>query len=252
VIGEELRLCFVALRFLTRLPCPPWVGHRPEDAARSTLYFPIVGLLAGGWGALIYALVRRGYAPGVAALCGMAAIVVVTGAFHEDAFADVCDGFGGWTPQRRLEIMRDSRLGTYGVAGLFLLLSLKALLLAGMSAPRAMLAFVIAHTMSRASSALMLACFPAIAPSSAGSSSLAQAFAGGISPWRLTLACAIAVGVAALAGPLPAVDLSVATFLICLAAGRFFMRWLGGLSGDCLGAVNQAVELACYFLLARA
>ncbi len=247
MIREELRLFFVALMFLTRLPCPAWVGHRPEDSARSVLYFPVVGLLVGIWGALVYTLMRSSYAPAVGALCGIAAIVIVTGAFHEDAFADVCDGFGGWTPQRRLEIMRDSRLGSYGVVGLALLIGLKALLLGGMSAAHAALAFVVAHTVARGSSVFMLFCFPSVP----GSKSLAQPFMGAITPLRLCLASVVAVSISGLAGLYSALMIVVTTLLLCFIAGRFFVRWLGGVSGDCLGAVNQMVELVCYFIFAR-
>jgi adenosylcobinamide-GDP ribazoletransferase len=247
MIREELRLFLVALRFLTRLPCPEWVGHRPQDAAGSILYFPAVGVLVGGIGGSVYLLVRQGYTAAVAALCGIAAVVVITGAFHEDAFADVCDGFGGWTPQRRLEIMRDSRLGAYGVVGLVLLIGLKALLLGGMAAGHAALAFVVAHTVARWSSVIMLAAFPTVS----GTNSLARSFAGALSPLRLGLASVIAVCVCASAGPFPAFLILCLTLVLCAAAGRFFLSWLGGVSGDCLGAVNQITELLCYFILTR-
>jgi adenosylcobinamide-GDP ribazoletransferase len=251
VIREELRLFWVAVMFLTRVPAPQWVGHRPEDAARSTLYFPVVGLLLGGLGASTYALARCGYGPSVAALCGMAAIATVTGAFHEDAFADVCDGFGGWTPERRLEIMRDSRLGAYGVVGLILLIGLKALLLASMNFRQALSAFIVAHTVARWTSLLLLTRFPAVP----NTKSLARPLAGAIPPARFALASALTLAVCILIGLITARPLTacLTPFLViglCLSAGRFFVHWLGGLSGDCLGAVNQLAELLCYFVLA--
>ncbi|HZP83894.1 MAG TPA: adenosylcobinamide-GDP ribazoletransferase, partial [Chthonomonadaceae bacterium] len=125
----QLHAFFTALMFLTRIPCPPWVDHAPDSLARSAVYFPVVGVLVGGLGALAYRLVACGYSPALAALAGLATTVLVTGAFHEDAFADVCDGFGGWTPERRREIMRDSRVGSFGVVGLALLLGMKVALL---------------------------------------------------------------------------------------------------------------------------
>lgn len=243
----QLRLFLTALMFLTRIPCPRWVSHKPESLARAASYFPAVGLLVGGIGAAVYGLMVQAYAANVAALFGIAATVVITGAFHEDAFADVCDGFGGWTPERRLEIMRDSRVGSYGVVGLVLLIGIKGMLLGGMPVSRALIAFMVGHTVGRWASVLLIVRYPYVTDAA----SLARPLAGGVSRSGFLVATLTALLVSLLAGPATAILIMVATLLLCLAAGRFFRRWIGGISGDCLGAVNQLAELLCYLLIAK-
>lgn len=244
---DQLKIFFTAVMFLTRIPCPSWVDHAPDSLAKSTVYFPLVGVLVGGIGALVYRLVACAYPPNFAALCGIAATVVITGAFHEDAFADVCDGFGGWTPQRRLEIMRDSRVGSFGVAGLVLLMGAKAMLLGDMPISHAPLAFLAAHAVARWSSLIMIARFPYVTDSA----SLARPFAAAVTPTRLLFATLFAAGVSMLCGPATAIALFGITLLLCQGAGTFFRKWVGGISGDCIGAVNQLVELLCYAVIVQ-
>lgn len=242
---EQLKNFFTALMFLTRIPCPRWVDHTSDRLARACVYFPLVGALVGGIGAVVYRLVVCGYSPFTAVLCGMAATAIVTGAFHEDAFADVCDGFGGWTPERRLEIMRDSRVGSFGVVGLVLLIGIKAGLLSSMSPGRTMLAFLVGHTFGRWSTLMMAAGVP----KAADTASLARSLTASITPGRFLAATIIAAGAGLLWGTATTLLLFLTTLLFCLGAGRFFRNWLGGISGDCLGAVNQVVEMLCYAVM---
>jgi adenosylcobinamide-GDP ribazoletransferase len=245
-VREHLKTFFTALMFLTRIPCPRWVDHAPDSLAKSTMYFPLVGLLVGGLGACVSRLIGVLYPPLFAVLCGLSATVVVTGAFHEDAFADVCDGFGGWTPERRLEIMRDSRVGSFGVVGLVLLIGAKIALLSGLGLARVPLAFLAGHTLARWSTLVMIARFPSVTDSA----SMAAPFASAITLPRFLFATLIALLVSLLCGPASAAIMFVLTLLLCFGAGRFFNRWVGGISGDCLGAVNQVTELLCYAVLA--
>ncbi len=244
---EQLKRFFTALMFLTRIPCPSWVDHAPERLGQSTVYFPVVGLIVGGCGAVVYRLVSLAYSPLMAALAGIAATVIVTGAFHEDAFADVCDGFGGWTPARRLEIMRDSRVGSYGVVGLVLLIGMKAALLSAMPTARVLLAFLVGHTLARWSTLLMLRLFPSVTDST----SLAKPFAASVTFSRFLVGTLLAALVSLSCGPVTTFVLFLAVTLFCLGAGRFFRGWVGGISGDCLGAVTQVAELLCYAVIAR-
>jgi adenosylcobinamide-GDP ribazoletransferase len=133
-LRAHLRLLLLAVQFYTRLPVPAWVGYSDELLNKATVYFPLVGWLVGSVaaGAFMGAnfLFRN---TELALLLSMVASILLTGAFHEDGFADVCDGFGGgWTPDKILAIMKDSRLGTYGVTGLGLLLAGKFLALRGL------------------------------------------------------------------------------------------------------------------------
>ena len=119
---RERDLLLVALMFFTRIPMPRWV---PFDEARlngASRYFPLVGLLVGAVAALVYGVAVNLWSPALALVLATAATVLLTGAFHEDGFADVCDGFGGgWDREQVLSIMKDSRIGTYGTVGLGLL-----------------------------------------------------------------------------------------------------------------------------------
>ena len=126
-LRHELRLFFTALQFFTRLPVPRWVGFDAAWLQHATRYFPAVGILVGVVCAIGYWLASLLLPQVVAVLLSTAAGIYLTGAFHEDGFADVCDGFGGGMQASRvLEIMRDSRVGAYGAIGIVLLLGLAA------------------------------------------------------------------------------------------------------------------------------
>src|SRR5919198_3291922 len=130
---EPLRLLLVALRFMTRLPLPR-VEFREGDLRRASALFPLVGAVVAGIGIGVRAALEPLWGGSVAPLGALAAMIVVTGALHEDGLADTADGlWGGWTPAQRLEIMRDSRVGTYGVVALVGALSLRIALLAPLS-----------------------------------------------------------------------------------------------------------------------
>ena len=123
---DELRVFFTVLMLYTRIPVPRWVGHSEEALSRATRYFPLIGWIVGGGTAVAIWLATAVFPLSVSVLLGMAASVLMTGAFHEDGWADTCDGFGGgWTQERILSIMQDSRIGTFGTVGLLLMLGLK-------------------------------------------------------------------------------------------------------------------------------
>ena len=108
-----------ALMLLTRLPVGRWCRYSQEAVASSVCYFPTVGALVGAIGATVLWAAHSAFPAKVAVLLCMLATVLATGAFHEDGLADAADGlWGGGTPQRRLEIMKDSRLGSYGAIAL--------------------------------------------------------------------------------------------------------------------------------------
>ncbi len=108
---QQLRLFFIALQFFTRLPIPRWVGFQPEWLQHASRYFPLVGCVVAAVAAGVYALAALVLPAPLAAVLSTAASIYVTGAFHEDGFADTCDGLGGgMTRERVLEIMKDSRV----------------------------------------------------------------------------------------------------------------------------------------------
>ena len=242
---HQLTLFFTALMFYTRLPVPRWVGHSPEQLNRATRYFPLVGWIAGGTVAGTIYLSHWILPLSVSVLLGLAAGILLTGAFHEDGFADVCDGFGGgWTPEHILAIMKDSRLGTYGTVGLLLLLGTKFAALYELgrgSMPLLYATLVTSHALSRGLAATFIRTHRYVR---ADADSKAKPVAQRLSNRDLLVA-----GVFALlpllvfphwwliSGVLPAL-------LMRLYLGYYFNRHLGGYTGDCLGATQQLGELA--------
>jgi adenosylcobinamide-GDP ribazoletransferase len=250
----QLHSLLTAVMFLTRLPTPRWLQYHPELLARSTTYFPVVGLLVGLSGGTVFAVVSRGWSPAIAAVCATAATVWLTGAFHEDALADSFDGFGGgWDRDQVLAIMKDSRVGSYGVVGLGLVLAGKLGALATLGstggASGVACALVAGHTLGRWSSLPLIRRYPYVRETGAKS----RPFAASVTTARLAAGTALA-GLIAVPALLPfgmrgaaAVAAAVATTAL---GGRYFRRRVGGITGDCLGAANQLVELAVYLVLA--
>ena len=150
MLRRELEYFFGAVRFFTRLPVPAWVGHSSEALNRSARYFPAVGLLIGGIGALVYLGAAQLWPQAVAVLLSMAATIYATGAFHEDGLSDTVDGLGGgWEKLRILEIMKDSRVGSYGVVAMVLALLGKFLLLSSLEPALIPFALLAGHALSR-------------------------------------------------------------------------------------------------------
>ncbi len=148
-LRHELRLFFVALQFLTRVPVPAWVGYEPTWLSRAVRHFPLVGALVGTVAAAVALAVHRLWPPAVAATLAVTVTLWLTVAFHEDGLADTFDALLGAEPRdRALVIMKDSRVGTYGAAVLVASLLLRVVLLAALLEQFPMLAaaaFVVTH-----------------------------------------------------------------------------------------------------------
>ena len=186
------------------------------------------------------------WSPVVALALSLVATVLVTGALHEDGLADAADGFGGGsTPERVLEIMKDSRIGSYGAVALILAIITKLASLATLSRGDIVLALIAGHTLARWSSVPLLYGLRYIGTKGA-------AFSGGVTRLRVIIATAIALGICALALQRRALIAILVSVVITVAAGAFFKRRLGGITGDCLGAANQLVEVAVYLSLVTA
>lgn len=240
----EVRLLLTAVMFYTRIPCPAWVGHSDDQLNRSTRYFPAMGwLVAGIVAAVVWAAQLALPAP-VAVVLGLGAGVLATGAFHEDGFADLCDGFGGGsTPQRTLEIMKDSRVGAYAVLGLVLLFGVKITALTGfvqlgLSSGLAGLAY--AHVVSRWCVVTII--FTGVYARDDLTSKVKPI--GRQISWPGMVAASLWLLPFAGLGwwhPWWLAALPVA-FLARLWLARWFAKRLGGYTGDCLGAAQQIIE----------
>jgi adenosylcobinamide-GDP ribazoletransferase len=228
------------LAFLTRLPVRGASGGA-GSLARAAWTFPLVGALVGACGALAYwGAAAVGLPPVVAGVLAIAATLLVTGALHEDGLADTADGFGaGGTRERKLEIMRDSRIGTYGVAALGVSILLRAGAVASLIEPVLVApALIAAHAAARTT----LPAFMRFVPR-ARADGLA---AGAGQPSMTSVIVAALVGAAALAVCFDLMGMLIALALLVAAAS--FMAWLtlrqiGGQTGDVLGALEQTGEI---------
>ena len=246
-IAAEWAIFLLALQFLTRLPVPADPGYTPERFAATPRWHPAVGALVGALAGLAFWLAALVYPPVLAALLSTAASLLLTGCFHEDGFADACDGLGGGaTRARALEIMRDSRLGTYGAAGLGLMLGGKILALAALPVPAAPMVLIAAHAASRASSVFVLATSAYVRDQGTGKP-VAEGVRGGGLAFALTTGALSVAALAPVLSPAAALGGLLGLALGHLAMRSRFERRLGGYTGDCLGAVQQTSEIG--FLL---
>ena len=243
----QFELFFTALGFFTRLPVPAWVPWSAERLNHAARYFPLVGWIVGGIGAASYLAFVQILPATLAVLLSIAVTIRATGAFHEDGWADACDGLGGgWDRLQVLTIMKDSRIGSYGTIGLVLMLLAKAAALVELGAGGDMKvasALLVAHPLSRLASTSLIHMMEYVRDDESAKS---KPLARRLSTVELAIATGFGAAPLALLAPLEAVAALLATVTVTAWAARVFMRRLGGYTGDCLGAAQQGSELACY------
>ncbi len=242
--------------FYTRIPCPKSIDHNPDYLNKASRYFPLIGWIVGGISFLVYYLSAVLFTNEIAVILAIIAGILTTGAFHEDGFADVCDGFGGgWTKEKILLIMKDSAIGAYGAIGLVLLFLLKfeaisdALFTLGIgnvdSIIYNLLIFISAHSVSRLSAiSIVFTHQYSREDASSKSKPIAKSFT-----WKEVIG-------ALFFGLLPLVILSFFQWQLLLALipvfiarfflARYFQKWIDGYTGDCLGATQQVCEVIFY------
>ena len=251
---EQIRIFLTAVMFYTRIPVPKNVDHSPDYINKASRYFPLIGWIVGGISFMVFALMQPILGIELAVLFSLLAGIVTTGGFHEDGLADAADGFGGgWTKEKILAIMKDSRVGTYGVIALILLLLIKytALVQLLRFEPNPLLPigliFISYHAIARLT-AINIVFTSTYSRDDATSK---------VKPIAKTHGPKEIFG-AYLFGVLPIVILSLFIWstlltvipltLLFLYSKRYFERKIGGYTGDCLGAVEQVAE--CIYLLA--
>ena len=244
---HELRLFLIALQFLTRVPVPRWVGFESDWLNQSARHFPAVGLCVGGVGATVLWAGGALFPTPVAVGLSMLATVLLTGAFHEDGLADTCDALGGAVSRARaLEIMKDSRIGTYGAAGLVLMLGLKAAALVALPLSLAVPALLLAHTASRTAAVLLIRWLPYAGDlAHAKAKPLARRISAKGAWVALVWPAGVCLGLA-LWNPVYALAMVCALLAAGIGTGVCGWRWrarLGGYTGDTLGATQQISEL---------
>ena len=231
-----------AFQFLTHWP----IRRLPYDSkglSRSAKFFPLVGLLIGALGSVVYLWLIRHLPSTIAALMTVTLFVLATGALHEDGLADVADAFGGgWSREQILDILRDSRIGVFGALAIVISVGLRLLLLANLPLSR-FAAYVISGQVLCRWTALPLGCtLPAARESSGQGSRIARQISAG--SLAIGTLITVAIVVCALRRAMWAPILS--TLTVTLFSGLYYWRRIGGVTGDCFGATNQLAEIAVY------
>jgi adenosylcobinamide-GDP ribazoletransferase len=257
---KEIRIFFTALMFLTRIGVPKNIDHSPEYLQKSPKYFPVVGWIVGSLSALSFLVFGKYVSADIGILASMLTGILVTGAFHEDGFADVCDGFGGgWTKEKILQIMKDSRIGAFGAIGLISILGTKFLVLKELpqfnpdlahpgsniffNSRYFILTMIAAHSLSRLMPVWVIQSSGYVSePETSKSKPIADKK---LSVPELVLATLFALS--------PFIFLSWHFLLAILPVvyatyelKKYFEKWIGGYTGDCLGAIQQVTEIVFY------
>ena len=253
MMQRELRYLMAAMVFFTRIPGIVLDGESSQEAFRhASKYFPCIGWIVGVVGAGVFWGGHLIFSPALAVLLSITAAMLVTGALHEDGFADFCDGFGaGWTKEQILAIMKDSYTGVFGVIGLIVMLGLRMLSLLSIPALLLPMVMISGHSLSRFASISLMATHEYVRDDA---SSKAKAVVG-----RMALG---EVAFAGFFGILPFFALALLTqqwkmfgvsllvvWLTREAFARYCARWIGGYTGDCLGAAQQITELMLYLTI---
>jgi len=232
-----------ALQFLTRVP----IRLKKEPSLNATVaWFPlagaIIGAAVGGTAAGLWHVVP----PLVAGAVGVTVGLLITGAFHEDGLGDIADAFGGgWTVERRLEILKDSRHGTYGVAAICASIVLRVVALGSLPGPWAMFTgAVAAHTMGRVAAVGMAGTMKLATHSGLGAD-----YGRGTTRLRAAVSVVGGTALTAVAVGWWALPLVGAALIAVLATGTLARRKIGGISGDVLGATEQVAEILCLVVL---
>jgi adenosylcobinamide-GDP ribazoletransferase len=259
---KETRIFFTALMYFTRIRVPATIHHDPVWLKKSPKYVPLVGSIVGVLCSIVFLVFARFINVQVAILASMVAGLLITGAFHEDGFADVCDGFGGgWTKEKILLIMKDSRIGAFGAIGLIAMLGSKYLLLwsslfnyryAGTCFPTGSFlsqfryfipCLIAAHSISRLMPVLVIQ--RSVNVTDADHSKSKPVTDGKLTPGELLAASIFALIPFAFL-PWEFLLAILPAFFATLLLEKYFKKWIGGYTGDCLGAIQQVSEIAFY------
>lgn len=257
---KQVHIFFTALMFYTRIPCPKNIDHNPEYLNKASRYFPLIGWIVGAIVFGVYATASWLWNAEIGIVFSMIASVLVTGAFHEDGFADVCDGFGGgWTKTKILTIMKDSAIGAYGAIGLVLLFLLKYMSLVTLAKVDSLftndsslftlfLVFITGHSLSRlAAISIVFTHEYSREDATSKSKPIAQQYS-----WKEVVGALFFGLLPLLVLMMNHAIIGLVVFPVFLARyflARYFQKWIDGYTGDCLGATQQVCEVIFYLTL---
>lgn len=245
----QLQLFFTAVQFFTRIPTPAIKNYNDNYIQKSSQYFTWVGVIVGMVAALGFWLGQFVFSTTLSITFSMLATILLTGAFHEDGFADCCDAFGGgYTKEKILTIMKDSRLGTYGVIGLLFVLAFKFLLLRELattiSLPLFIWILVMAHTSSRF---MPLVIMQNLLYTQDIDASKSKPLANSHLSMTNFLVALIPIIILGIYQTLMVALCLLVQLGITWLCRNYFTKWIQGYTGDCLGATQQLAEIGFYF-----
>jgi adenosylcobinamide-GDP ribazoletransferase len=239
------RAALAAVAFLTRIPVGRFVALDGRDIARGAPLYPLVGAAVGAVAGGVADLAVPTLPPWTAAALALLVAAAASGAMHLDALADAADGLGGTTRERRLEIMRDHAIGSFGAVALVLVLLVEASALASLAGD-ATAAFAAAAAAARWAPLPLAALLPPARPDGQG-----RALAG-TGAFAAVGGLAVAAAVCVLLQGVDGLAVLAATAGTALVVGLFVRRWLGGVTGDVLGATTELAQAAGLVVLVAA
>jgi len=246
----QFELFFIALGFFSRIPIPQGIDFSAQKLNQACRYFSMVGWLVALVSCAVFYLSYNFFNVNVATLLAMLTGVLLTGAFHEDGLMDSADGIGGgWTPEQKLKIMKDSRVGSYGAIAMWFILTLKFALLLQyaelLGDGAVMLAILIGYPLSRAAATVLMFVSPYVRVTD---DAKVKAVAEPKQFSDLYICVAIA-GLSLVFSPTSTVLLLVALAVFVLLFRAFAHKQIGGITGDILGLAQQLSELVIYAML---
>ncbi|MGF1756316.1 adenosylcobinamide-GDP ribazoletransferase [Vibrio makurazakiensis] len=244
----QLELFSLAVSFFSRLPIPASTPYSDERMNRAGRYFSLVGLVIGALCTGVYWLLSQVFSAEITIFLTMAFSLMLTGAFHEDGLTDMADGIGGgMTTERRLTIMKDSRIGTYGAATLTMALFGKWLLLTELSGITSMYyVLLVGYGLSRAVAASLIYDMPYVSDLDTSKS---KPLANKQTTGELIFLMVVGLTPALMMGLNVLITLTLLALVFRITFKHWLLKRLGGFTGDCLGAAQQLMELAIYLVL---
>ncbi|MHA1488434.1 MAG: adenosylcobinamide-GDP ribazoletransferase [Promethearchaeota archaeon] len=243
-IYKEINIFFISLMYFTRIPCPKWIKFSQEYLNQSSRYFSFIGWIVGGISALIFFFCNLVLPFSIAILLSMIGSILITGAFHEDGFADFCDGFGGgYTKEKVLTIMKDSQIGVFGAIGIGLMLTLKFFCLSSITPTLLPWIIIAGHSTSRFASTTFIFTLEYVREDE---TSKAKPLAKKMSVKSLFVSAVFGIVPIFFIMNYYYFLLIVPVFIARWIIGRKFVKKIGGYTGDCLGAAQQVTEVIFY------
>lgn len=247
MIKREIKIFLSSILFFTRIPIPFLKGDLQSSLKDAVRYFPLVGTIVGGIVALAFFGLQQIFPLSLAILLSIVVGLLITGALHEDGFADFCDGYGGGhTKERILAIMKDSSIGVYGAVGVVSILAVKFVAILSINPERIIFSLIVAHTFSRLMSVFLMFTSQYVRPDET-----AKAKTVGSNASIASLLVASTVGAASLflLTMNQSIVILISTTVLFIGFRAYVIKRTGGYTGDVLGALQQITEVTMYLVM---